>query len=213
MVGFHGGGFLSFSLGAISLQPEFLISTQGARIDSVNGSYDWKVTYAAVPVMFKYRSAGGFYLEAGPQFSFKLSDNVENQTIDDFANDLDLSAGAGLGLQTKGGLGIGARYLVGISKVGDFDISERNGIDPDFKNSVFQVGLSCAGKINYTVNHILPVIVDSEYTKLKIEPVATLLSIKSLPALHTGYGIIILFAFDIDDFVNTLLFPDWYPAL
>ncbi len=144
LVGFHGGGFLSFSLGAIYLQPEVLISTQGARIDSVHGSYDWKVTYAAVPVMFKYRSPGGFYLEAGPQFSFKLSDNVENQSIENFANDLDLSAGAGLGWQTKGGLGIGARYLVGISKVGDFDISESNGISPDFKNSVLQVGLSLA---------------------------------------------------------------------
>src|ERR1700741_2835489 len=54
LVGFHGGGFLNFSLGAISLQPELLISTQGARIDSVHGSYDWKVTYAAVPVMLKY---------------------------------------------------------------------------------------------------------------------------------------------------------------
>jgi len=144
LVGFHGGGFLSFSLGAIYLQPEVLISTQGARIDSANGSYDWRITYAAVPVMFKYRSAGGFYLEAGPQFSFKISDNVENESIENFLNDLDLSAGAGLGWQTRGGLGIGARYVVGISKVGDFDISEGTGIDPDFKNSVIQVGLSLA---------------------------------------------------------------------
>ena len=49
-MGFHGGGFLNFSLGALSLQPEVLISTQGARIDSVNGSYDWKVTYAQFPL-------------------------------------------------------------------------------------------------------------------------------------------------------------------
>ena len=145
LVGFHGGGFLSFSLGGtLYLQPEALISTQGARIDSVSGSYDWKVTYAAVPVMLKFRSAGGFYLEAGPQFSFKLSENVKGQTIEDFANDLDLSAGFGLGWQTKGGLGLGARYLVGISKVGDFDFSESGGIDPDFRNSVLQIGLSLA---------------------------------------------------------------------
>ncbi len=144
VVGFHAGGFLSFSLGALYLQPEALISTQGARIDSANGSYDWKITYAAIPVMLKYRSVGGFYLEAGPQFSFKISDNIENQTIQNFVNDLDLSAGFGLGWQTKSGLGIGARYLVGISKVGDFDISEGNGIDPDFKNSVIQLGVSLA---------------------------------------------------------------------
>ncbi len=141
IVGFHGGGFLNFSLGALSLQPELLISTQGARIDSVNGSYDWKVTYATVPVMLRYRSAGGFFLEAGPQFGFKLSEDVKNERIGDFAKDLDLSAGAGLGFQAKGGFGIGARYLVGLSKVGDFEASGTGGIDPDFKNSVIQVGI------------------------------------------------------------------------
>ena len=138
IVGFHGGGFLNFSFGALSLQPELLVSTQGARIDSANKSYDWKVTYATVPVLLKFRSAGGFYLEAGPQVGFKLSENVSDETIDDFAKGLDLSAAAGLGFQTKGGLGIGARYLVGLSKVGDFDPPKN--IDPDFKNSVIQVG-------------------------------------------------------------------------
>ncbi|MGK2862004.1 MAG: porin family protein [Chitinophagaceae bacterium] len=139
IAGFHGGVFLNFSFGALSLQPEVLISTQGARIDSVSRSYDWKVTYATVPVLLKYRSAGGFYLEAGPQVGFKISENVSDETINDFAKDLDLSAAAGLGLQTKGGLGIGARYLVGLSKVGDF--SPQKNIDPDFKNSVIQVGV------------------------------------------------------------------------
>jgi hypothetical protein len=141
IVGFHGGGFLNFSIGALSLQPELLISTQGARIDSVSGSYDWKVTYASMPVMLRYRSQGGFYIEAGPQFSFKLSEDVKNETIEDFAKGLDLSAGAGIGFQTKGGFGIGGRYLVGLSKVGDFKPSESGGIDPDFKNSVIQVGI------------------------------------------------------------------------
>jgi len=138
IVGFHGGGFLNFSFGALSLQPEVLVSTQGARIDSANKSYDWKVTYATIPVILKYRTVSGFYLEAGPQVGFKLSENVSDETIEDFAKGLDLSAAAGLGFQTKGGLGIGARYLVGLSKVGDFDPPKN--IDPDFKNSVIQVG-------------------------------------------------------------------------
>lgn len=138
IVGFHGGGFLNFSFGKLSLQPEVLVSTQGARIDSANKSYDWKVTYATVPVILKYRTESGFYLEAGPQVGFKLSENVSDETIKNFAKALDLSATAGLGFQTKGGLGIGARYLVGLSKVGDFDPPKN--IDPDFKNSVIQVG-------------------------------------------------------------------------
>lgn len=137
IVGFHGGGFLNFSFGALSLQPEVLISTQGARIDSANRSYDWKLTYATIPVMLKFNPSI-FYFEIGPQFGFKLSENVSDETINDFAKNLDLSAAAGFGFQTKGGLGIGARYLVGLSKVGDFDPPKN--IDPDFKNSVIQVG-------------------------------------------------------------------------
>ena len=115
IVGFHGGGYLNVALGALSLQPEVMVSTQGARIDSVSGSYDWKVTYLTV--------------------------DVKNETIDAFAKNLDLSAGAGIGFQTKGGFGIGGRYLVGLSKVGDFDASNSGGIDPDFKNSVIQLGI------------------------------------------------------------------------
>jgi Outer membrane protein beta-barrel domain len=140
IVGFHGGLYANFKLGALSIQPEVLISTQGARIDSVNGSYDWKVTYATVPVMLRYRTPAGIYFEAGPQVGFKLSEDVKNETIENFAKGLDLSAAAGLGFQTKGGFGIGARYLVGLSKVGDFDNTVANP-DPDFKNSVIQVGV------------------------------------------------------------------------
>ncbi len=137
IVGFHGGGFLNFRFGTFSLQPELLISTQGARIDSANKSYDWKITYATVPVMLRFGSASGFFFELGPQVGFKLGDSVTDDTIEDFAKGLDLSAAAGLGLQTKGGIGLNARYLVGLSKVGDFDPSEN--IDPDFKNSVIQI--------------------------------------------------------------------------
>lgn len=141
LIGFHGGLFFNFGFGPLSLQPELLVSTQGAKIDSVNGSYDWRVMYANVPVMLKYRTAAGLYFELGPQFGFKLSEDVKNETIENFAKDLDLSAAAGLGFQTKRGLGIGARYLVGLSKVGDFEQTSNNP-DPDFKNSVLQVSIT-----------------------------------------------------------------------
>jgi len=32
LVGFHAGGFMNFRLGAISLQPEALVSTAGAKL-------------------------------------------------------------------------------------------------------------------------------------------------------------------------------------
>jgi hypothetical protein len=138
IIGFHGGVYLRFNLVGFAIQPEAMISTQGARIDSVSGSYDWKVTYVNVPVMFQYRFASGFFLEAGPQVGFKISEDIEGQTVEDFAKGLDLSFAGGLGFRGKKGLGIGARYAVGISKVGDF---ESNNIDPDFKNGVGQVSI------------------------------------------------------------------------
>jgi hypothetical protein len=140
LVGFHGGLFMRLSFLKFSIQPEMMISTQGATIDSVSGgSYDWKVTYATIPVMAQYRFSGGLFIEAGPQVGFKISDNIENESIDDFAKNLDLSVAAGLGYRGKKGFGIGGRYTVGISKVGNFQPS--TGINPDFKNGVIQFSL------------------------------------------------------------------------
>ena len=79
----------------------------------------------------------GFFIEAGPQFSFKLSEDVPNSSIDDFAKGLDLALGAGLGYHGKSGFGIGGRYLAGVSKVGDYSSTAAR--NPDFKNSSAQI--------------------------------------------------------------------------
>jgi hypothetical protein len=139
LVGFHGGVYLRFEFLNFSIQPEAMISTQGAKIDSVSGTYDWKLTYINVPVMAQYRFRGGFYIEAGPQVGFKIDEEIENETLKDFARGLDLSIAAGLGYRGKKGLGIGGRYTAGLSKVGDYEPS--NGIDPDFNNGVIQVSI------------------------------------------------------------------------
>lgn len=136
IVGFHGGLYTQFRFLKFGIQPEAFISTQGARIDSVSGSYDWKLTYVNVPVMLQYFTGLGLYLEAGPQVGFKITENLGDQTVNDFAKNLDLSIAAGLGFRGKKGLGIGIRYTTGISKVGDYQPA--NGIDPDFKNAVIQ---------------------------------------------------------------------------
>ena len=138
-IGFHLGGLLNFGIGNnFSIQPEVLFSSQGAKVTDAGSKKDWKTTYVAVPVMFKLRTNGGFYIELGPQASFKTGEDIPNQTIDSFAKNLDLAVGGGIGYQAGFGLGIGARYLAGVSKVGNFS---GNNIDPDFKNSVIQVSL------------------------------------------------------------------------
>lgn len=139
LVGFHAGAFIAFQLGDhFALQPEALFSTQGAKIESAGNKQNLKVSYINVPVMAKYRFTGGFYIEAGPQVGFKVSEDVPNMGIKDFAKNLDLSVAGGIGFHSSMGLGIGARYIAGLSKVGDFDASTAN---PDFKNSVIQVSL------------------------------------------------------------------------
>lgn len=145
LVGAHVGGLLSFGIGNVfSIQPEVLFSTQGAKMEDISGATQnkesYKVNYVTVPVMLKLKSGAGLYIEAGPQVSFKTGQKAGDKSINDFANDLDLAAGAGIGYQSGIGLGIGARYIAGLSKVGDFTPSAGQ-INPDFKNSVIQVSV------------------------------------------------------------------------
>lgn len=138
LVSFHGGGFINFLLGDnFSIQPEALFSTQGSKLDDGTNKLSYKVSYLSIPVMAKFEFNGGFFLEAGPQFSFKLSEDVPNSSVGDFAKSLDLAAAAGLGFHGKSGFGIGGRYLAGISKVGDFSSTAAR--NPDFKNSTAQI--------------------------------------------------------------------------
>ncbi|HUQ67506.1 MAG TPA: porin family protein [Flavitalea sp.] len=143
IVGLHGGVLLSLLLGDhFAIQPEALISTQGAKLSSDAGFDDgnYKLTYLTIPVMFKGRFNGGFYLEAGPQFGFKLSESIPGaNTTGNFAKNADLGFGAGLGFHGKSGLGIGGRYVLGLSKVGDFNRDDVR--DPSFKNGVIQLSL------------------------------------------------------------------------
>jgi len=137
IVGFHGGVIVGLMLGDhFSIQPEALFSAQGAKIKGVsNNEEKFKVSYITLPVLAKYRFTGGFYIEAGPQVGFKLDESIPDNTIENFAEDLDLSIAAGIGYHSPMGLGIGARYNAGLSKVGNFDASTAN---PDFKNSTLQ---------------------------------------------------------------------------
>ena len=138
LVGFHAGASFAFLLGDhFALQPEVLFSTQGAKLKSAGTERDYKVSYINLPVLAKYRFTGGFYIEAGPQVGFKVSDEVKDTPIEDFAEDLDLSVAAGLGYHSPIGLGFGGRYSASLSKVGDFNFPAK----PDYRNSNIQVFL------------------------------------------------------------------------
>jgi hypothetical protein len=140
LVGFHAGALVNFRLTSrLSIQEEFLFSTQGAKVkEDVFGKDKINVYYMNVPFLLKYRMPLGLYVELGPQVGMRLKEDPEHTADGNFAKRLDLSAAGGIGFQTHSGFGIGARYIAGISKVGDFNISN---VKPDFRSSIVQASV------------------------------------------------------------------------
>lgn len=139
LISFHGGATVAFKFtDNFMVQEEFLFSTQGAKIKGGSlGDQDLKLYYMSVPFLLKYRTHG-FYLEAGTQVGIKVKEDVAGINTNNFAKKLDLAAAGGIGYQTKMGLGIGARYIYGISKVSDFNISN---ITNNYKNNAVQASI------------------------------------------------------------------------
>jgi hypothetical protein len=141
LVGFHAGATVAFKItNNFLIQEEFLFSSQGAKIKGSGdlANQDLKVSYITVPILLKYRTNSGFYIEAGSQVGMKAKEEAKGLSAGDFAKKLDLAAVGGIGYQSKMGLGIGARYVYGLSKVGDFNISN---INNDFKNNNVQASI------------------------------------------------------------------------
>ena len=117
-----------------SLQPELLYSQQGAK---QRGNFIYDLNYISLPVMAKYYIAKGFSLEAGPQFSFLvkdelISDSNNAASANTNAENFDFSANLGLGYQLDNGIFFQTRYNLGLI---NFDKN------PDVKNGVFQMSL------------------------------------------------------------------------
>ena len=139
-IGFHLGGFVTFNLGRnFAIQPELVYSTQGGTIDSGNITQDIDLNYFNIPVMVKFLTNSGFYLEAGPKLGFRTGD-VDNNNIPGSVENSDFSICGGLGFQpTKSAFGFGARYNAGMGKTGEIDTPSLDNVD--YKNGVLQLSL------------------------------------------------------------------------
>lgn len=137
LTGFHFGGYMGINLGRnFALQPEVLFSTQGAKLED----QEVNLNYLNIPVMVRFLTKGGLFLEAGPQFGFNVNEVDLSGNLNEQFNNSDFSMAGGLGYIGKSqGFGIGARYNVGVSKVGD--ITGTGISETDFKNGVFQLSL------------------------------------------------------------------------
>ncbi|TGE05208.1 porin family protein [Hymenobacter fodinae] len=169
--GFHGGLMLNVGLiddGFLSLQPEVLFSQKGFKYadsqfniggNTIKYEGDRTYNYIDVPVLLKI-NAGGFFVEAGPQYSYllkvkddsKVSINGNTATQRSGTSNLDnvnrneIGYAAGLGFQSDAGLLLGLRYngsFTDFGKDGYQDNDVRNA-----RNSVFQlsVGYLLPGK-------------------------------------------------------------------
>lgn len=107
-----------------ALQPELVYSSEGARQDVTNGNVAWKNDYINLPVMVQYMFNNGFRIEAGPQFGYLVSSTIEDDDdVEDDANDTfksaNVSLGVGLSYLSYSGLGVGARYNLGLSEINE----------------------------------------------------------------------------------------------
>ena len=129
--GYHLGAYSLFKFGKIGLQPEFIFSQQGSKVDLGN----WDAKYINIPIILKLYLAAGFNLQAGPQFGFLNKAELDGNNIKDDLKNSDVSLGLGLGWDLPVGLKLDARYNMGLTDNSD---------DPAYetiKSQVFQLSL------------------------------------------------------------------------
>jgi hypothetical protein len=132
--GFHLGGLAHIHLTrAFAIQPEIVYSTQGAEY----GNDKLKLNYINVPVLAQYMFGNGFRVQTGPQLGILTTSEWKSghseTDVDDFSN-ADFSWSFGAGYLGRKGLGIDARYNLGLT-----DVTKNK--TTDFQNRVWQVGL------------------------------------------------------------------------
>jgi hypothetical protein len=129
--GYHLGAYSLFKFGKLGLQPEFIFSQQGSKVDLGH----WDTKYINIPVILKLYLAAGFNLQAGPQFGFLNKAELDGNSIKDNLKKSDVSLGLGLGWDAPIGLKFDARYNMGLTDNSD---------DPAYaaiKSQVFQLSL------------------------------------------------------------------------
>ncbi|MUV03217.1 outer membrane beta-barrel protein [Flavobacterium rakeshii] len=143
---FHVGLLAEFPLTEMfSLQAEALYSGQGFESDmdgeifGGEGKVEYQLDYINVPVLAKVYILDGLSIEAGPQFGFKVNEEIDaNANADDGdlnldeAEDFDFGVAAGVTFETPMGLFATGRYTQGFTDI----VNNR-----DIKNSVFQIGV------------------------------------------------------------------------
>jgi opacity protein-like surface antigen len=126
---------------ALSIQPEVFYSGQGFDLNDNSDGTDaeYQIDYIQVPILLKVYLVDGLNIQAGPQFGFKVNEEVEFQPTND-GGDIDTDAVRDFDFQLTSGLEykfaesffIQARYTYGFSELIE---------DTDVHNSYFSAGI------------------------------------------------------------------------
>ncbi len=157
-LGVHLGGFAQFDLSdALMLQPELVLSTQGANDEDPEVEQNVKLTYLNLSGLVKYQVGNGFDVFAGPQLGLLVDGEFEEVDKADGSQELyaadavykgtDFSFSFGAGYTLESGIHLNLRYNFGLSDNNDdpqelafYDINQ------EVKNRTFQIS------IEYTFN-------------------------------------------------------------
>ncbi|MEM6718188.1 MAG: porin family protein [Bacteroidota bacterium] len=132
-IGLHLGVMGELSLSdKFSIQPELVYSQQGVKQDVAftnqgmtiaTAELEARYNYLNLPILAKYYITENFSVEAGPQIGFLVSAEQEGGGVsvdaDEVVNNIDFSAGVGLGYKLNNGLNFNARYNIGLSDIND----------------------------------------------------------------------------------------------
>ncbi len=138
--GFHAGGLAHIHLNkSWAIQPELVYSLRGGKNNLPGGAtQSINLNYINVPILLQYMFDNGFRLQTGPQVGFLVNANYKTgnvkTTVTNLYNSTDFAWGFGASYLSNVGLGIDARYNLGLTDV----YKPGNGKQA---NNVFQLGL------------------------------------------------------------------------
>jgi hypothetical protein len=119
--GFYAGGLAHIHVSPhLAVQPEVYFSSQGAK----SNANTYALNYVNVPVLVQYMAGNGFRLQTGPQLELLVSAKSETNglktDVKDSYNTAVFAWTFGASYQfPKTGVGVDARYNLGISDVND----------------------------------------------------------------------------------------------
>ncbi|OXG04434.1 outer membrane protein with beta-barrel domain [Flavobacterium araucananum] len=143
LVGFQVGGFAEIKIiERLSIQPEVLFSTQGAKLDGGSfGDFNSKLNYINVPVLAKFYITKQFTVEAGPQIGFLVSAKTDGDDAKDSFKSVDTGFNFGAGYNFTENVSVNLRYTVGLANIADYEVDNTEQYLDSPKNSVLALTL------------------------------------------------------------------------